>query len=38
MAGDPKWLGEDRFDILAKIPTDDSQNSTKLPQIQQEAK
>jgi len=36
MAGYPKWLGEDRFDILAKIPTDDSQNSTKLPQVQQE--
>ena len=31
MAGDPKWLGEDRFDGLRKIPTDDSQNSTKLP-------
>lgn len=36
MAGDPKWLGEDRFDILAKIPTGDSQDSTKPPQVRQE--
>ena len=36
MAGDPKWLGEDRFDILAKIPIGDSQNSTKPPQVRQE--
>ena len=36
MAGDPKWLGQDRFDILAKIPTDDSEGSTKPPQLRQE--
>jgi uncharacterized protein (TIGR03435 family) len=34
MAGAPKWLGDDRIDILAKLANDDSDGSaTKAPQV-----
>ena len=34
MAGAPKWLCDDRFDILAKLASDDSDGATpKAPQL-----
>jgi uncharacterized protein (TIGR03435 family) len=34
MVGAPKWLGDDRMDILAKLASDDSEGSTpKAPQV-----
>ena len=37
LAGAPKWLGEERFDILAKLPSDLSGGATsQAPQLLQE--
>lgn len=33
MAGAPKWLGDDRIDILAKLAGDDSGATSKAPQV-----
>jgi uncharacterized protein (TIGR03435 family) len=37
LAGAPKWLGDDRIDISAKVGTDDSEGNTpKAPQVLQQ--
>lgn len=37
LAGSPKWLGDDRIDIMAKLATDDSGGATpKTPQVLQQ--
>jgi uncharacterized protein (TIGR03435 family) len=37
LAGSPKWLGDDRIDIMAKLATDDSGGATpKTPQLLQQ--